>query len=56
MIHATESIPIRSPTTSANLNVPPTPLASLLANARAAATKVQLFLRNITADSHPGTM
>ena len=56
MIHATESIPIRSPTTSVNLNVPPTALASLLANARAPATKVELVLRDITADSHPGTM
>lgn len=36
--------------------MPPTPLASLLANARAPATKVQLVLRDITADRHPGTM
>ena len=28
MVHATESIPIRSPSTSVNLNVPPTPLAT----------------------------
>jgi Common central domain of tyrosinase/Polyphenol oxidase middle domain len=56
MVHATESIPIRSPTTSVNLNVPPTPLATLFANARAPATKVQLVLRDITTDKHPGTM
>jgi tyrosinase len=55
-VHATESIAIRTPTTSVNLNVPPTPLASLFANVRDSAAKVQLVLRDITADRHPGTV
>jgi hypothetical protein len=55
-VHATESIAIRTPTTSVNLNVPTTPLAGLFAAVRGPAAKVQLVLRDITADSHPGTM
>jgi hypothetical protein len=55
-VHATESIAIRTPTTSVNLNVPPTPLASIFANVRGPAAKVELVLRDITADRHPGTM
>ncbi len=55
-VHGTESIAIRTPTTSVNLNVPPAPLASLFANVSGPAAKVQLVLRDITADSHPGTM
>ncbi|HWX84987.1 MAG TPA: tyrosinase family protein [Xanthobacteraceae bacterium] len=55
-VHATESVAIRTPTTSVNLNVPPTPLAGLFADVRRPAAKVQLVLRDITADRHPGTM
>jgi hypothetical protein len=55
-VHATESIAIRTPTTSVNLNVPPTPLAGLFNDVRRPAAKVQLVLRDITADRHPGTM
>jgi len=55
-VHATESIAITTPTTSVDLKVPPAPLASLFANVSGAAAKVQLVLRDITADRHPGTM
>jgi hypothetical protein len=55
-VHSTESIAIRSATTSVNLNVPPAPLASLFAHASGPAAKVQLVLRDITADKHPGSM
>jgi hypothetical protein len=55
-VHATESIAIRTPTTTVNLNVPPAPLAGLLSDVRKPAAKVQLVLRDITADRPPGTM
>jgi Common central domain of tyrosinase/Polyphenol oxidase middle domain len=53
---ATQSIAIRGPTTSVNLNVPPSPLESLMATARSASTKVELVLRDVAADSPPGSM
>jgi hypothetical protein len=51
-----ENIPLTTPTTSVNLNVPPTQLTDLLADVAGPAAKVQLVLRDITAVSHPGTM
>ena len=55
MVHASKSIPVTSPTTSVDLDVPRPKLAGALADLRTPGT-VKLVLRDITADSPPGTL
>ena len=55
-VHRYPSIAIRAPVTTVNLNVPPAPLESIFAAVSGPAAKVELVLRDITADRPPGTM